>query len=88
MKVGTCPACQKRNQESGQGDTHSSDINFFRDVALRVNIDPVKVDAWEICGEFLEDGGDHSARTAPGCLKVEDAGLVLADLMTGWSERW
>ena len=87
MKVGICPACQKYNRESGQEDTYSPDTDFFRDVLRSVNIDLVKVDGWGLFGECFEDGADNSTRTTPGCPKVEDADLVLTDLMTGWSER-
>ena len=88
MKVGICPACQKCDRESGQGDTYSPDTNFCRDVCGSVNIDLVEVDGWGIFGDFFEDGADHSAGATPGCPKVEDADLVLLDLMTDWSERW
>jgi hypothetical protein len=86
-KVGICPVYQKRNRDSGQGDTYSPDTNFSRDVFGSVNIDLVEVDRWGLIGYFFEDGADNSARTTPGCPKVEDGDLVPVDLMTDWSER-
>ena len=88
-KVGICFfRYQKRDGETCQEDTHSPDANLLRDLFVSVNIDLVEVDGCVFFGELFEYGTDDSAWTTPGCPKVKDGDLVLADLMTDWPEGW
>ena len=84
IKEGICPVRQKRNRESGQGDTCSPETNFLNDVRDPTDVDSAKVDGWDPFGDFFEELADHSAYSAMrGDHKVEDADLVPTDLTTG-----
>jgi hypothetical protein len=45
-----------------------------------VDVDLVVIDAFNLLGEFLEDGGDDPAWSAPGCPEVNDDGPATGDL--------
>ena len=61
-------------------DTHRANADLLTDVLRLVDIDLVKVDGRELLRQFLKDGRDDPARTAPGRPEVEDGDAIAVNL--------
>lgn len=60
--------------------THSTDTDFLTDLLGGIDVHLVELYIGELVGELLEDRADDLAGSTPGCPKVENGDLVLANL--------
>lgn len=61
-------------------NTYSAYADLLRDLGLLIDIDLEEFDFGMQSGQFLEDGGDDTARAAPCSPEVEDGHSALVDL--------